>query len=124
MCPRQLARSLLQFVLDLATVSSKSAGRLTVHKYMEHARLEKPNLVLALIFLQPDMCTYRTTFLIWRTSPAFSGLPLKKIKSAVSVLLATIPGAFCQESASLYPLGNSTRFAAHGCAEWDWLRIT
>lgn len=45
--------------------------------------------------------------LFWPSHP-----PLKKLKSVVSVILATILGAFFQESDSLYPL-NSTL-----CCSW------
>lgn len=68
--------------LDPATLSSKSAGRLReCANTLEHARLEKPSLVLALGFPSASCVLYQDHFLVWKTAlhfplPAFPFFPL------------------------------------------------
>lgn len=69
-------------ILDPATLSSKGAGRLQVcADTLEHARLEKPSLVFALVFSSASFVLYQDHFLIWKTPlhfplPAFPFFPL------------------------------------------------
>lgn len=58
--------------LDPATLSFKSAGRLReCANTLEHARLEKPSLVLALVFPSASCVLYQDHFLVWKTALHF-----------------------------------------------------
>lgn len=69
-------------ILHPATLSSKSAGRLWVcANTLEHARLEKPSLVFALVLSSASCVLYQDHFLVWKTPlhfplPAFPFFPL------------------------------------------------
>lgn len=118
-------------VLDPATLSSKSAGRLRMcTNALEHARLEKQSLVLALVSLQQACVLYQDHFLVWKTPlhfplPAFPFFPLLPSEVSSAYIgsynsLCFLLGKHVLVSSVVIP----SRFATDGCAKRDWLRIT